>query len=57
MTENDYLNPFDIRSQSNNAISKLVDDNLALMVMKNTIRDFREETELKGSAFDTLKKI
>ena len=54
MTENDYLDPFSIKKQSNNAISKLIDDDLALTVMKNTIHDFREEGELKGASFDTL---
>ena len=56
MTENDYLDPFSIEKQSNNAISKLIDDDLALTVMKNTIHDFRDVGELKGASFDTLKK-
>ncbi len=56
MNENSYLNPNNIRSQSDAAIRNLVKDNNMLQVAEASLNNFINDREIKGEAFNALKQ-
>ena len=56
MNENSYLNPADIRTQCEEAIVNLEEDNRALGIMQKNIMAFIAEPTLVSQAFDALKQ-
>lgn len=56
MTENDYLNPTDIKAQCDAAISRLERDNEALSTVEKTLDTFINDEEIKSVAYDALKQ-
>ncbi len=56
MTENDYLNPNDVKAQCDAAIMRLECDNEALNTMENSLEVFINDEEIKSVAYDALKQ-
>ncbi len=56
MTENDYLNPSDIKAQCDAAIMRLERDNEALTTVENALEAFINDEEIKSVAYDALKQ-
>lgn len=56
MTENDYLNPGDIKAQCDAAIMRLERDNEALTTVENALESFVNDEEIKSVAYDALKQ-
>ncbi len=56
MTENDYLNPSDIKAQCDAAIMRLERDNEALTTVENALEVFINDEEIKSEAYDALKQ-
>ena len=48
MKESDYLNPNDIKSQCNQAIHKLENDNETLNIVSKSVTAFSTDNELKA---------
>lgn len=56
MTENDYLNPNEIKAQCDAAIMRLERDNDALTRVENALEQFINDDEIKSVAYDALKQ-
>lgn len=56
MNESDYLNPNDIKSQCDQAIHKLENDNETLDIVSNSIMAFSADNEIKSISFNNLKQ-
>ena len=56
MKESDYLNPNDIKSQCDQAIHKLENDNETLDIVSNSITAFSTDNEIQSISFDNLKQ-
>lgn len=56
MTENDYLNPIDIKEQCDAAITRIERDNTVLSTVENSLGVFINDDEIKSVAYDTLKQ-
>lgn len=56
MKESDYLNPNDIKSQCDQAIHKLKNDNETLDIVSNSIAAFSTDNEIQSISFDNLKQ-
>lgn len=56
MTENDYLNPADLKAQCDAAIARLERDNEALGTVENSLDTFVNDEEIKSKSYDALKQ-
>ena len=56
MKESDYLNPNDIKSQCNQAIHKLENDNETLNIVSKSVTAFSTDNEIKSISFENLKQ-
>ena len=56
MKESDYLNPNDIKSQCNQAIHKLENDNETLNIVSKSVTAFSTDNEIKSVSFENLKQ-
>lgn len=56
MKESDYLNPNDIKSQCDQAINKLENDNETLGIVSKSITAFSSDNEIKSVSFENLKQ-
>lgn len=56
MTENDYLNPADLKAQCDAAIARLERDNEALGMVENSLDTFVNDEEIKSKSYDALKQ-
>lgn len=56
MKESDYLNPNDVKSQCDQAINKLENDNETLNIVSNSITLFSADNEIKSASFENLKQ-
>ena len=56
MKESDYLNPNDIKSQCDQAINKLENDNETLNIVSKSVTAFSTDNEIKSVSFENLKQ-
>ena len=56
MKESDYLNPNDIKSQCDQAIHKLENDNETLDIVSKSVTAFSTDNEIKSVSFENLKQ-
>ena len=55
MKESDYLNPNDIKSQCNQAIHKLENDNETLNIVSKSVTAFSTDNEIKSVSFEKFE--
>ena len=57
MNENSYLNPITIKEQCQKGSRNLEKDNESIQLAEKSLKEFVEDKEIKGKAFDAYKNL